>query len=136
MGFILPTIYVIRTQGLDERAWPIILATLPIYYMLFGMLALDVSVVMKELAVGIPYIATGLLVWRMRSRSTLVLIALAWISHGLYDYYHDFFFLNPGVFTWYPVFCAVVDVLVGGYLLLFCRRLVDRQAVETNNAAK
>ena len=130
LSFILPTIYVIRAHNFDAWAWPIILATLPIYYMLFGMLALDGSVVLKELLYGIPYIAIGLLGWRTRSRPTLILIALAWMSHGLYDYYHDFFFVNPGVFSWYPAGCAVVDILVGAYLFASYRRLANPQATE------
>jgi len=57
--FILPTIYVIRSQHFDASAWPIILATLPLYYMLFGMLALDGRAVLNELLYGIPYMAIG-----------------------------------------------------------------------------
>jgi len=58
------------------------------------------------------------------------MLALAWTSHGLYDYYHDFFFVNPGVFSWYPAFCAVVDILVGAYLFLSYRRLANPAAAE------
>ena len=116
--FVVPTIYLIRTKGWDALAWPIFLVTLPIYYMLFGLLALDSTAILKEFLYGLPYFATGLVVWRMRSKTALTVIALAWLSHGLYDFYHDVFFINPGVFKWYPAFCAVVDICVGGYLLV------------------
>ena len=123
--FIFPTIYLIKTKRWDAIAWPMFLVTLPIYYMLFGLLAGDGSVVMQELLYGLPYIVTGLIVWRMRSKAAMVVIALAWISHGLYDFYHDLFFVNPGVFSWYPAFCAFVDVVVGGYILLIYWRQAE-----------
>ena len=123
--FIVPTIYLIRKKQWDAVAWPMFLVTLPIYYALFGVLALDGTVVMKELLYGLPYIITGLLVWRMRSKAALVVIALAWFSHGLYDFYHDVFFVNPAVFSWYPAFCAFVDIVVAAYILLSFGRLTN-----------
>ncbi len=121
--FIIPTIYLIRKRQWDSAAWPLFLATLPVYYMLFGMLALDGSVILKELLYGVPYTLTGFLVWRIRSHWTLLVVAAGWFSHGLYDFYHDVFFINPGVFSWYPAFCALVDVAVAMYLVLSHRRL-------------
>lgn len=123
--FIVPTIYLIKNKSWDSAAWPLFLVTLPVYYMLFGVLAMDASVVWKEFLYGLPYIATGLVVWRMRSAWSLVVIGLAWLSHGLYDFYHDLFFVNPGVFSWYPAFCALVDIAVAGYLFISYRRLVS-----------
>ena len=123
IAFIVPTIYLIRNKRWDALAWPLFLITLPVYYMLFGVLAMDAKVVLQELLYGLPYILTGFAVWRIRSRWTLIAIALAWLSHGLYDFYHDLFFENPGVFSWYPAFCALVDIAVAGYLLLSLNRL-------------
>lgn len=121
--FIVPTIYLIRTKRWDSLAWPLFLVTLPVYYMMFGVLVLDTSVIVNELLYGLPFIIAGLLVWRIRSPGTLILVALAWFCHGFYDFYHDVFFVNPGVFSWYPAFCALVDVAVAGYLLLSYKRL-------------
>ena len=117
--FIVPTIYLIRSRAWDSLAWPAFLITLPVYYMLFGLLAMDGNAIFKELLYGLPYIAIGIALWRMRSRWMIAVVAVAWLSHGLYDFYHDVFFVNPGVFSWYPAFCALVDVAVAIYLLLF-----------------
>lgn len=116
--FVLPTIYVIEKRGYGRWAWPIFLVTLPIYYMAFGLIALDFGAVLQEFLYGVPYIITGLVLLKVRFRFAHLLIALAWLSHGFYDYYHDLLFVNPGVFGWYPAFCAIVDIAIGGYLLL------------------
>ncbi len=123
--FIIPTICFIRIKRWDSLAWPVFLATLPLYYILFGVLAMDWAVVVKEFLYGSPYILTGLLVWRIRSKRSLLVIALGWFSHGLYDLYHDLLFINPGVFSWYPVFCALVDITVAAYIMLSLKRLTN-----------
>jgi hypothetical protein len=115
--FVVPTIYMIRQRGYGGWAWPLFLASLPVWYMLFGALALDGTAITLEALVGLPYVITGFIAWRFRSWLMQVVLGLAWLSHGFYDYYHDIFFVNPGVFEWYPAFCAVVDLAVGCFLL-------------------
>ena len=109
-------------------AWPFFLITLPVYYMLFGVLAMDGTVILTEFLYGLPYILTGLLAWRMRSQAALLVVAIAWLSQGFYDFYHDILFINPDVFSWYPAFCAIVDVTVAGYLVLSYKKLTMQPA--------
>ena len=90
---------------------------------------MDGPAVLYELLYGLPFIMTGLLVWRMRSKNALIIVALAWMSHRFYDLYYDHFFLNSGVFNWYPAFCAIVDVTVGVYLLIYCRRVFTNKII-------
>ncbi|TDF39245.1 hypothetical protein EYS14_06885 [Alteromonadaceae bacterium M269] len=129
IAFIFPTIYILRKTKLEAHAWPAFLVTLPIYYMLFGLLAFDLSAITKELLYGLPFIASGLLVWKIKNRTTLMIIAIGWLAHGFYDYYHDVLFINPGVFSWYPAFCAFVDIVVGLYLL----KHLNQQPFTTSN---
>jgi hypothetical protein len=126
--FIAPTIYLVRSKNWDKLAWPLFLITLPVYYMLFGVLALDAKVIFLELLYGLPFMAAGLLAWQMRSARALLIIAVAWLGHGFYDFYHDIFFVNPGVFSWYPAFCAIIDISVAAYLLLSYRELAIAKA--------
>ncbi|QFU74422.1 hypothetical protein EY643_01445 [Halioglobus maricola] len=130
--FVVPTICMIRKRGLDDWAWPFFLASLPVWYMLFGVLAGDANVIALEALVGLPYFLTGYLSWRTKSRFMLCALGFAWLSHGLYDYYHDVFFTNAGVFAWYPMFCAVVDIAVGGYLLHRAFTGVDKPCSKLN----
>ena len=90
---------------------------------------MDGPAVLYELLYGLPFIMTGLLVWRMRSKNALIIVALAWMSHGVYDFYHDHFFLISGVFNWYPAFCAIVDVTVGVYLLIYYRSVYQNNVI-------
>ena len=121
--FVVPTIYLARRNQFESFAWPMFLVTLPIWYMLFGVLAMNGTTVLNELLFGLPYIATGLFVWRAKTALSYLVLAIAWLSHGFYDYYHPLLFINEGVFSWYPAFCAVVDMIVGIYLLVCCWRL-------------
>ena len=126
--FIIPTIYFIRTQDWDKVAWPFFLITLPVYYMIFGVLAMDGTVILTEFFLELPSILTGFLAWRIRSKAALLVVGIAWLSHGFYDFYHDILFINSGVFSWYPAFCAIVDVTVAGYLLLSYKKLTMQPA--------
>ena len=121
LAFIAPAILLIRKRGYDAWAWPLILASLPLYYMLFGALAGSAELMALELLYGLPFVLIGLLLYRWTFRLALPLLALGWLSHGLYDYFHDVFFVNPGVFSWYPAFCAVIDIVVSAYLLWYWR---------------
>lgn len=123
LAFTLPTLYAVRRQHLDWWAWPLLLVSLPVWYAAFGLLAMDIGVMALEILVGLPYIAIGILAWKFQFRFMRYLLGVAWLTHGLYDHFHDDFFINPGVFNWYPSFCAVVDVLVGSYIVLGAQRL-------------
>jgi hypothetical protein len=124
-AFIVPTIYLFQVKKIEARMWPFFLATLPTYYMLFGLLVMDIEVVLKEALYGLPFITSGLIVWKIKSYAALVITAFGWLAHGIYDYYHDFFFVNSGVFEWYPAFCALVDIVVSLYLLSQGRRILQ-----------
>ena len=47
---------------------------------------MDGSAVLYELLYGLPFIMTGLLVWRMRSKNALIIVAPAWMNHGFYHF--------------------------------------------------
>ena len=113
----LSMLWVVRNKGWDRSAWSLFMMTLPIWYALFGLLAMDASIIATELFYGLPYLLIGFLAWRFASRSWLLIAGLVWLSHAFYDVYHDVFFVNPGVFAWYPTACLVFDLMVGAYLI-------------------
>ena len=122
----LPMLWVVRNKGWDRSAWSLFMMTLPIWYALFGLLALDISVIANELIYGLPYFLIGFLAWRFVSKSWLLIAGLGWLSHAFYDVYHDVFFVNPGVFAWYPTACLVFDLAVGAYLIYVAATYEER----------
>jgi len=48
-----------------------------------------------------------------------------WLLHGLYDLVHGRLFTNAGVPAWYPVWCFMVDAVIGAYLMWLSRRIPD-----------
>lgn len=95
------------------------LMCLPCIYAAFAIFNQEATqtVVIKEMAIGIPYIAVGLMALQSKLKMISYLLAILWLMHGAYDLFHDHLFINPGVPVWYPVFCAVVDLVIGTYLL-------------------
>jgi hypothetical protein len=67
----------------------------------------------------------GLLFALVSIRHSAAMVGAFWILHGLYDLVHSRLITNVGVPSWYPVWCASVDVVIGGYLLWLSRRVPD-----------
>lgn len=101
------------------------LLTLPALYASFALRAGEPAVGLKEMALGIPFVAVGLVCAFVSLRHSAIVVGAFWILHGLYDLAHDLFLTNPGVPHWYPVFCFLVDVVVGAYVLWLARRIPD-----------
>ena len=115
--FIVPTILWSRSRGFDSWLFAATLSSLPLFYMLFGLLASGDGIVMQELLYGVPFLVAGVAALVAPSKFPMRLLGTLWIAHSFYDLFHDRFFINDGVWALYPVFCAVIDVTVGLYLL-------------------
>lgn len=113
---------VIRGQG---WLYSIGLLTLPSLYASFALMAGEQALGVKEIVYGVPFLAVGLLFAFVSIRKSAMVVGAFWIVHALYDLTHDWFFVNPGVPAWYPVFCFSVDVVVGTYLLWLSHRIPD-----------
>ena len=61
-------------------------------------------------------------------KRNLWLVAVALVGHGVFDIVHHLVIENPGVPHWWPGFCLVFDVILGGLLAvrLMRRRLATR----------
>ena len=101
------------------------LLVLPGLYAMFALRIGDRAVGIQELLYGIPWIAAGLLFTFFGFRRSAVVVGVFWLLHAGYDLVHGRLFTNPGVPAWYPVFCFVVDVVVGAYLLWLSSRVPD-----------
>lgn len=104
------------------------LATFPIYYWVFAVYASDYTALLNEFMASVVFLAIAYVAYRYRSFANLLLLAIGYVGHAAYDFYHDELFINSGAPTWWPEFCGSVDVLIGGYvayLAFSLRRRVD-----------
>jgi hypothetical protein len=101
------------------------LLTLPSLYAFFALQAGEQAVGVKEMIYGIPFVVGGLVFAFVSVRQSAVVVGALWLLHGMYDLVHSQLITNSGVPGWYPVFCFVVDAVVGLYLLWLSRRIPD-----------
>lgn len=101
------------------------LLTLPGLYAFFALQAGEQAVGVKEMIYGVPYVVAGLVFAFVSVRQSAVVVGAFWLLHGLYDLAHSQLITNIGVPAWYPIFCFVVDVVIGAYLLWLSRRIPD-----------
>lgn len=108
------------------RALPFYATTLiviALVYVLFAVMAGTPSVVWTEAAVaaGFAVAAVAGSRWPQRLHGGL-LIAGALLLHGGFDLVHDSLIRNPVVPSWWPMFCAAVDVVLGAWLGMLVAR--------------
>jgi hypothetical protein len=101
------------------------LLILPGIYVFFALQAGERAVGVKEMIYGVPYVVVGLVFAFVSVRQSAVVVGVFWLLHGLYDLVHSRLITNTGVPGWYPIFCFVVDAVVGSYLLWLSRRVPD-----------
>ena len=101
------------------------LLTLPSLYAFFAIRAGEPAVAVREMIYGIPYVIGGLMFAFVGVRQSAVVVGLLWLLHGLYDLVHGQLVTNPGVPGWYPIWCFMVDAVIGAYLLWLSRRVPD-----------
>lgn len=120
IGVVIAVLVVLRFKArkLEKTTWayPIFLATFPVYYWTFAVYASDYAALLKEFMVGVAFLVVAYIAYKFKSFATLLLLAVGYVIHAAYDFYHDLFFVNAGVPTWWPEFCGSVDVLIGGYI--------------------
>lgn len=119
------TIVLARSIRGERWLYSIGLLTLPGLYASFALFAGEQGVGVREMVYGIPYLVAGLFFAFVSVRQSAVVVGVFWLLHGLYDLVHAQLINNPGVPDGYPVFCFVVDVVVGAYLLWLSRRVPD-----------
>jgi len=115
---VIPFVLLGRKQKYESWIYSLSLVSLPVIYMLFGVFAAGEYVILKELLYGLPFIAIGLICYFYGFKFSAYIVALFWLFHGGYDLYHNHLFINTGVWSWYPVFCAGIDVTLAIYLFL------------------
>jgi hypothetical protein len=115
-------------SGLDrDRAfYPTVTIVVASYYALFAVIGGSAH----ALAIESVVILAFLVVAAAGFRTSLWLVVVALIAHGLFDLIHAHLITNPGVPSWWPPFCLSYDIVAGVYLAwLLMRR--KRRATAT-----
>jgi hypothetical protein len=89
-----------------------VLIVIASYYVLFAVMGASGRTLAIEIAV-----ASGFLLFAVLGfKRNLWMVVAALVGHGVFDFVRPWFIDNPGVPYWWPGFCLVFDVVVGGLL--------------------
>ena len=127
MGAAIGVLTIVIARFIRGERWlyALGLLVLPGLYALFALRVDEPAVGIKEMVYGVPWVVAGLVFAFVSVRRSAVVVGASWLLHGLYDLVHSQLITNTGVPGWYPIFCFVVDVVVGAYLLWLSRRVPD-----------
>lgn len=93
----------------DRAFYPVILIVIASYYDLFAVLGGDNGVLGVEVAMSLGFAAFALLGFRVN----LWLTVAGLIGHAGLDCFHGHVVTNPGLPSWWPMFCATFDAVAG-----------------------
>ena len=95
----------------DRSFYPTVLIVIASYYLLFAAMANE-AIIAESLGLalfsGIALVGAFIAPW---------LVGAGIILHSVFDLIHAQIINNPGVPTWWPAFCAAVDVLLGLWVI-------------------
>jgi D-alanyl-lipoteichoic acid acyltransferase DltB (MBOAT superfamily) len=116
-GFAIVGLGYLTRQGRAISFYSTVLIVIALAYILFAVMdgALDVLLIESAIAAGFIGLAVAGARWSHR-RWAGGMIAAGLVLHGGFDLIHNLLIHNPVVPPWWPVFCAVVDVVVGVWL--------------------
>jgi hypothetical protein len=122
IGIVLGVIIALagRISGFDKDRsfYPTILIVIALYYLVFSVIDGRFSIILSESVVIVPFITAALVGAKKSHR----LVAAGLVLHGIYDFFHNVFFINAGVPSWWPPFCFAVDIVLALAVLVSSRQ--------------
>ena len=98
----------------DRSFYSTVLIIIASYYVLFAILDGSGHPLIGELAIAVAFSTVAII----GALFFPTLVGTGIVAHGLFDLVHDVFIENPGVPTWWPSFCASIDVLLGIWVII------------------
>lgn len=111
----------------DRSFYSTVLVIVASYYVLFAVLGGSGHSLIKELVAAVAFSIVAIV--GALYLPTLVGIGIA--AHGLFDLVHDGLIENSGVPTWWPVFCASIDVMLGLWVIMLTRSRLHHTAIDS-----
>ena len=106
--------------GREPAFYPTVLIVIASYYVLFAVMAASGRALVIEIVVASGFLLVAIIGYKRN----LWLVSIALVGHGVFDIAHHLLIENPGVPHWWPGFCLVFDVILGGLLAV---RLIRRR---------
>ena len=91
----------------DHSFYSTILVIVASYYVLFAVLGGSSQALVWELIIALAFSTVAI----AGALHAPTLVGVGIVGHGLFDLLHDAIIQDPGVPTWWPNFCASVDVV-------------------------
>lgn len=105
-------------QGRSLAFYSTVLIVIALAYVLFAVMDGAPHTIMVESTIASAFIAIAVVGTRWSNLCTAgLLLALTLAAHGVCDLVHSAVVSNPVVPSWWPLFCGVVDLLLGGWVL-------------------
>ena len=106
--------------GFDRNRvfYPAMLIVIASYYGLFAVMGGSVQALLVETSVIAAFVLASVLGFKFN----LWLVVGALFAHGVFDSMHGHLIRNPGVPTWWPMFCLTYDLTAAAYLAWLLRR--------------
>ncbi len=101
------------------------LASFPVYYWIFALASNSYNALFNEVLVGLIFFLLAGLSLTLPTANRHLILGFAYLLHAGYDMSHPVWFANPGTPLWWTEFCAVIDVILGIYILSI---LIGRQS--------
>lgn len=110
-------------QGRALSFYGTVLIVIALVYVLFAVMNGTPRTIIVESAIAAVFIAVAVAGTRFTSRHAAgLLMAGGLAAHGGYDLVHTAIVSNPAVPSWWPLFCAVVDIVLGGWVAALLHR--------------
>ena len=124
-------VFGIQSQKNEYWTYPIMLMLMPLNYVAFAWLGDTTTIVTQELLMMLPFVLAGTICLIKGVRWSGYILAIGWLGHGLYDFFHESFFINQGTPSWFGIYCGLIDVLVAMYLVYYSTRLANQSWAKT-----
>ena len=110
----LCTCFLATAVGLerDRAFYPTVTIVIATYYGLFAVIGGSLHALMLESVGIVAFLVMSLIGFRF----TLWWVVAALAAHGVFDWFHGRLIEDPGVPSWWPMFCLTYDVVAAAYL--------------------
>jgi hypothetical protein len=102
----------------DRALYPVALIVIASYYCLYAVLGGSNTALVNESIIATLFVVIA----AVGFRTNLWIVAAGIVGHGVMDIFHHLFIENPGLPTWWPMFCMSIDIVIGAYMALMLWR--------------